>query len=196
MAEQTPTLQPSEFSLLLEAARGGDAEALHKLLQLWRPMLRRDACGAMGARVAARCDSSDLVQNTLTRVFLKIQQFRGHTKAEWIGWLRRILQRESQRTRRRHLANQRDVRRETGDADDSIHDIEPSTICSNRETQLKLYEAIRRLPANMRVVVVRRVFEQESFESIAAGLGKTSGSLRVIWTRAVRALRDDLKRRS
>jgi DNA-directed RNA polymerase specialized sigma24 family protein len=45
------------------------------------------------------------------------------------------------------------------------------------------------LPDPMRQVVVRRVFQREPFETIAASLGCSSGAARVMWTRALRKLR-------
>jgi DNA-directed RNA polymerase specialized sigma24 family protein len=49
--------------------------------------------------------------------------------------------------------------------------------------------ALEQLPEDMRAVVVGRVFRQESFESLAGSLGLSSGNARVLWTRALRRLR-------
>jgi DNA-directed RNA polymerase specialized sigma24 family protein len=40
-----------------------------------------------------------------------------------------------------------------------------------------------------REVVLRRVFDHEPFEEIARALGRSPGACRVVWTRALRRLR-------
>jgi DNA-directed RNA polymerase specialized sigma24 family protein len=44
----------------------------------------------------------------------------------------------------------------------------------------------------MREVVVRRVFDQQPFEVVAQALDRSPGATRVLWTRALRQLRDAL----
>ena len=83
------------FAELIKDARAGDPAALELLLARYRPLARHIAHGLLGAQVGRRGDSSDIVQETMARAFNKIDDFRGTTEPEWIGWLRAIITGES-----------------------------------------------------------------------------------------------------
>jgi RNA polymerase sigma-70 factor (ECF subfamily) len=95
---------------------------------------------------------------------------------------------------RRHLAGRRTVAREgpvptPGPADAAPG---PDSQAVLREDDARLAAAIAALPDDMRAVIVRRVFQGEPFEEVARALGRSPGATRVLWTRALRRLRQDL----
>jgi len=45
----------------------------------------------MASWLKAKVDASDLVQQTLLEAHRGLENFRGTTEAEWLGWLRRIV---------------------------------------------------------------------------------------------------------
>jgi RNA polymerase sigma-70 factor (ECF subfamily) len=185
-------IQRVDFSETILQARQGDRQALERLLSRWRPLLRLDAQRLVGSGFSSRADSSDVVQDALAQACRDAGSFRGHTEGEWVQWLRRILAFQAAKFRRRHLAAKRDVNREgawfseesVGCSEDPLQEL------IVRDQIARLSAALDRLSENMREVVVRRIFERQSFEEVAAALGCTSSTARVTWTRAIRKLRD------
>src|SRR5262249_23863022 len=66
----------------------------------------------------------------------------------------------------------------------------PAVRAMFRVQDAQLAAAIQQLPDDMRAVIVRRVFQQEPFEVVAQALNRSPGAARVLWTRALRRLRE------
>src|SRR5215470_2137333 len=98
------TLDPEQ--LLLEA-RAGDATTLGRLLELYRRYLALLARVQIGQRLQGKVDASDLVQETFLEAHRNFSRFRGHSEAELITWLRRILAANLADLFRRYLGTQR-----------------------------------------------------------------------------------------
>jgi len=102
----------TQIETLLQQARQGDSEALGQLLQQHRPYLRLLALRMLDARVGARVDASDVVQQTCLSVHRKIGDFEGN-QAQFLAWLRQIHERNIQNAGRDHVQLQkRSVQRE------------------------------------------------------------------------------------
>jgi RNA polymerase sigma-70 factor (ECF subfamily) len=184
----------SEFTAMLERARRGDAHALNGIFCAYRSILRQRARGMLEVQYAARADSSDLVQETMTQAFQDIQDFRGETQGEWMAWLRSILLARMRRLRRHHRAEKRSIANETANAAALAPRRvgTPDKILIETERRSKLTQALEQLPDLMSEVIVRRVFLQQQFEEVAEALDKTPGATRVLWSRAVQQLREIL----
>ncbi|MDB4614661.1 sigma-70 family RNA polymerase sigma factor [bacterium] len=181
------------FEQLLDSLRDGDREAVAELLNRWRPYLRNRARGLMGARMASRADSSDLVQEVLVEANNGIDTFQGHCEGQWRAWLQTILRRQATKLTRYHTAECRAVKTENAAYEPlAASQNTPSEVMSAKEDWRELLSAIELLPPAMRTVVSARVFERKSFEAIAEEMQTTSGAARVTWTRAVRKLTDAL----
>src|SRR5262249_61851157 len=76
--------------LILEARQGG-SEKLGALLELYRNYLYLLARTQIDLHLRARCNPSDLVQETFLQACRRFDQFRGCTEKEWLGWPRRNL---------------------------------------------------------------------------------------------------------
>src|SRR5438552_8419126 len=76
---------------LLQEARGGDAVAVGRLLELYRRYLTLLARVQIGQRLQGKVDPADLVQDTFLDAHRNFARFRGTTEAELVGWLRQIL---------------------------------------------------------------------------------------------------------
>jgi RNA polymerase sigma-70 factor (ECF subfamily) len=68
-------------------------EEAGRLLEPFRAYLRLLARLHLAPQVRGKLDPSDLVQQTLLRAYRSLDQFRGHSKAEWAARLRQILAR-------------------------------------------------------------------------------------------------------
>ena len=182
------------FDDQLELARQGDQLALDELLKYCRPLLRLQARGILGAGMSARADSSDVVQETLTQASRDVADFRGCTEGEWVVWLQKILLGHAAKVRRHHKAAMRSVGREANSIPLPVKDkgLDPLSQIVDLEQMARVANAIEELPRVMQEVVIRRVFEQQPFDQVAQAVNRSPGATRVLWTRAVRKLRDSI----
>jgi RNA polymerase sigma-70 factor (ECF subfamily) len=192
---------------LIDRARAGDAEALQALLQRYREYVRLLVrCRASG-KLKTRVDSSDLVQETLLRAAQHIQQFQGTGEEEWCAWLTRIAENEVIHQLRHHLgAARRAVSREQGvtiGPDDSAgasrleqwcskSQSSPSVAAVRKERALLLSAALARLPDDYREVLILRHLEGLDFAEVSRRMDRSNGAVRVLWTRALKKLREEL----
>jgi RNA polymerase sigma-70 factor (ECF subfamily) len=193
---------------LIRRARAGDAEALAGLARRYREFVRLLVRARCGGQLRARVDSSDLVQETLLRAAQNIGQFRGDCEGEWRAWLARIAEREVVHQLRHHLgAARRAVSRERPLSPPSSSaggsrleqwwarsQSSPSQAAMRQERVLLLVAALGRLPDDYREVLVLRHLEGLDFPEVARRLERSPGAARVLWTRALKRLREELPR--
>src|SRR5262245_41322919 len=98
---------------LLERARRGDAAARGQLLDLYRNYLLLLARTQMGSVLRVRLEASDLVQDAMLEAHRDFTGFAGHTEAELLAWLRRVLIRNLLDQAKHHTAQARDGRRQS-----------------------------------------------------------------------------------
>jgi RNA polymerase sigma-70 factor (ECF subfamily) len=189
---------------LLRRARAGDAGAVRELLEGYRDYVALLVRARCAGRLRGRLDSSDIVQETLLRAAQHIGEFQGAGEAEWHAWLGRIAQREVIRQLRHHLgAEKRAVGREEAAAGESDgrsrlerwcdqEQTSPSQAAMRNERARLLAATLARLPEDYREVLVLRHLEGLDFAEVARRLGRSAGAARVLWTRALKALREEL----
>src|SRR5204863_8417874 len=98
---------------LLARARAGDAAARDRLFAHCRDYLGLAARARVETWLRAKVDASDLVQQTLLEAHRGFGHFHGATEAEWLAWLRRILEHNAADFVRRYRGTgKRQVRRE------------------------------------------------------------------------------------
>jgi RNA polymerase sigma-70 factor, ECF subfamily len=189
---------PIELELWIEAARRGDREALGQALSFCRDYLLLVANDGLKPELRAKGNASDMVQETFLRAQRGIEGFRGRTASEWRHWLRSILKRNlAEEGRRFGVTAKRQVQREVTIRDFMGLDCKrttetPSDDLVRREREAALIEALERLPAHYRDVVIWRHREQFSFEEIGQRLGNSTEAARKLWTRALVCLRKEL----
>src|SRR5262249_27713509 len=112
-----------------------------------------------------------------------------------VAWLRRIVAGQAAKARRHHRAARRRPRRgQVPDSDGApAAGASPSAVVREAEHAARLAAAAGALPQMRRGVLLRRVFDGQSFEEIANDLGCSCGAARVTWTRALRRLRPMLE---
>jgi RNA polymerase sigma-70 factor (ECF subfamily) len=191
---------PPEVLVLLARARGGDGAARGRLLDLYRNYLRLLARTQIDAELRVRLDPSDLVQETLLEAHRDFERFTGASEGELLAWLRRILVRnlvdeaKRFRTRKRGAGRQQSLEelldRSSADFDRKLAagTSTPSAQAARREQAVILADALARLPADYREVIILRNLEQLPFEEIARRLGRSSGAARMLWARALEKL--------
>jgi RNA polymerase sigma-70 factor (ECF subfamily) len=192
---------------LLARAREGDEAARGELLARYRNYLSMLARTQIDTFLRARLDPSDLVQETLLEAVRDFRQFAGGTEKELTAWLRKILARNLADQLKRHKTQARDAhRQESLDVllDNSSLLAEqalargissPSMQASKREEAVLLADALARLPADYRDVLVLRHLQQLKFEEVAERMKRSSGAVRMLWTRALERLQRELEKR-
>lgn len=184
--------------LLLDAARGGDPAALGKLLDLFRPYVRI-LVQAGGQRDApGRQDDSDLIQDTMLVAHQAFARFRGSVVAEFAGWLRTLTLRTVGHAQRSHVATgKRSISREQ-----VLEDLDrvalpesagPTEEARRHEQAAIVAAALDRLPADMRQVLHGRFYDGLAYAELAARMQRSEGALRVLYTRALRRLGEELQ---
>jgi len=186
--------------LLLTQARAGDAQALGRLLELYRNYLRVVARAMIGQALRARLDASDLVQETFLKAHREFRQFLGTTEPELTAWLRQILVHTLANQARHHRRHSRDYQRDEpleALLERSSSGVQralaaplssPSSIVSRREQAVLLADALEKMPADYREVFLMRNLEHIPFEEIAVRMGRSPGAARMLWTRAIKKL--------
>jgi RNA polymerase sigma-70 factor (ECF subfamily) len=185
---------------LLTQARAGDVPALGRLLELYRNYLRVLARAMIGQALRVRLDTSDLVQETFLKAHREFSQFLGETEPELVSWLRQILVRTLANQARHHRRLGRDYHR-----DEPLEVLlersslgaqlalaapisSPSSLASRREQAVLLADALEKLPPDYREVFLMRNLEHIPFERIADRMGRSSGAVRMLWTRTIKKL--------
>jgi len=191
---------------VLQKAQSGDRESLGELLRVYRGYLIGIAVARLDPRVRARCNPSDVVQETLLEAYRDFHQFRGGLEREFLAWIRQILTNNLARTIEAHLlTDKRDLRRErqiekVANASGSRLEgrdhwftdsgLSPSGEFQKQEQLALVLDRMSRLPAHYRDVLMLRHIEDLSFEEVALKLGKSAGAVRMIWLRALENLRE------
>src|SRR5262245_18778725 len=196
---------PSE---LIERCRQGEAPAREMLFDRYRNYLHLLAQGQMGRQLRAKCDASDLVQQTLLEAHRDFVGFQGQHEGELLAWLRRILAHNLFNEARRYGALQRDAEREVSidrvwaSVEDSSAALErclaasgpsPSQIALRHEAAVRLADALARLPEDYQTVLLLRVFEELPAEEVARRMGRSAGAVRMLQMRALTILRQEME---
>lgn len=190
---KTP-LSPRDVERWIADARGGDREALGRLLERYRHYLSRIAGRELAPSLRAKVAPSDLVQDTFLEAGRDFARFRGRIEAELRGWLRRILRNNLTNVHRHFETGKRQVGREVPWEYAALHDrlrgdserIEsPSAQAQDHEWDDRLECALRRLPERYGRVLRLHGLDEWTFVRIAAEFDSTAEAIRKLWNRAV-----------
>jgi RNA polymerase sigma-70 factor (ECF subfamily) len=190
---------------LLALAHGGSAAALGQLLELYRDYLTLLARLQISRRLQSKVDAADLVQETFLQAHEHFGGFRGSTEGELVSWLRQILAttqanlvRHYCGTQRRDLRLERDLAAELEESSRALdrglvaRHSSPSQRAARREQAVLLANALARLPAAYREVIILRHLEGLKFADVARRMGRTIDSVKKMWTPALAELRSAL----
>jgi RNA polymerase sigma-70 factor, ECF subfamily len=172
--------------------------------EAWLRLLARTE---IDSRFHGKFDASDAVQQTLLEAWKGWDNFRGSDEPQRLAWLRQILAHQLAHLARHYAGTQkRDVSREASleqtlcqsaqrlDAMLPAGDPSPSQAAAINEQRLLLAEVLDRLPADYRQVIVLRNLEDLPHEEVARRMNRSPGAVRMLWLRALAALREALAR--
>jgi RNA polymerase sigma-70 factor (ECF subfamily) len=188
------------ISDLLERARAGDKVALDRLFAACRNYALILARTQLESWVRAKVDPSDLVQQSMLEAYRGFDKFQGRTEAEWLAWLKKILTHNAVDFARHYGgADKRRASREVsidcGGSSSANHALEPaqkglspSEQLMLHERELRVAEALARLPADHREVIMLRNLQSLTFEEVAGRMGRTRPAVQMLWMRAIKGL--------
>jgi RNA polymerase sigma factor (sigma-70 family) len=163
---------------LVEAARGGDADALVSLIAIAQPDIRRYA-----ARNCRAADVDDAVQETLLLLYRRVGTLRAVTS--FSAWLFAVARRACLRL----------LRRSAGVANAAADDMEGRLAhLAPEDIRIDLSRAIQSLPDHYREVILLRDIEELSIDEISGVLGLTRESVKARIHRARLMIREYLLR--
>lgn len=136
-------------------------------------------------------EAEDILQETFTRAFLSIADFRGDTEGSLIAWLYRIattLAIRALRKRKRGIFSSLDSVR--GDLLATFeHEVDPSA----DEIVVRLQKAVLSLPTKQRLVFNMRYYDELSFEQISQATGQSVSTLKTNYHYAVQKIKEQVK---
>jgi RNA polymerase sigma-70 factor (ECF subfamily) len=182
-----------------------DREPLAGELERQRPLLRLLAQLHLPAHLRAKCDASDVVQQTLVKAHQGWGQFRGFTEAELEAWLRRILANTLTDLQRTHGRDRRDAAREQS-LEAALerssfqikgflhaHESSPSQRAQRNETLLRLSDALAGMPDDQRRAVELHHLQGLKLGEVAQEMGRSEPSVAGLLRRGLKHLRDCLQ---
>ena len=138
--------------------------------------------------VVSHDDADDIVQNTFIRAFEGLAQFR--EDASLFTWLYRIATNES-------LTFLKKKKRSSFLSMDDYHQVLENTLVGDTytngdEIQIKLQQAIIRLPEKQRLVFNMKYFGELKYEEISEILGTSVGALKASYHHALKKMKSYL----
>jgi RNA polymerase sigma-70 factor (ECF subfamily) len=189
------------LSELLKQAREGDDAARDLLFEKCRAYVNVVARARVESWMRAKVDASDLVQQTLLEAHRGLSNFQGTTEAEWLAWLRKILDhnavdfiRQYRGTKKREIRKEVRLNNATGD-DSQRRDLDPSAgmespseLVMRRERDIEVAEAVSQLTDDHQEVIMLRNLQRLPFDEVARRMGRTRPAVQMLWMRALRKL--------
>jgi RNA polymerase sigma-70 factor (ECF subfamily) len=192
----------------IREAREGSRAAMEQLLGLYRNYMNLLARGAIGHALQAKVDASDVAQDALVKAHRGFPEFRGETEGELAAWLRRVVARTlADHVRRfagtegRLVSRERSIEESVERSSEALRDLlaadgtSPSVAAQRREEDVRLADALARLDADHRTVIVLRTLEERDWADVGERMGRTPEAARMLWARALTRLRPLLESR-
>jgi len=195
---------PAPFSTLLANARSGDDAALAALLERITPELRRRIIPRIGPRYRSSIDEDDVLQVTFIEAFIRFPAFEDRGEDAFMSWLLRISENNLRDAIRALEAAKRPspsarIRRgaQTDSYDTLIDAIgatrtTPSRVAGKDEAVEHLDTAINKLPPDYAEVIRALDIEQRPADEVAMAMGRSTGAVYMLRSRAHDALRNEL----
>jgi RNA polymerase sigma-70 factor (ECF subfamily) len=166
-------------------------------LEEYRDYLRLLARLHLDPRLQGKLDPSDVVQQTLLKAYANLRQFRGTTRAELAGWLRRILVNNLAEALRKQGPGIRERSLEAA-LEESSSRLEgwlaaggaaPGDRLERHEQLLRLAGALAQLPDDQRAAVELHHLKGCPVAEVARQLGRSKPAVMGLLFRGLRKLR-------
>jgi RNA polymerase sigma-70 factor (ECF subfamily) len=193
-----------ETAMLLARLRAGDRSALDDLLARHRELLRSFVEYRLDAKLSARLDASDVIQEAQLEVAQRIDDYLRRDPMPFHLWLRQTAYQNLNRLRRQHLgAECRAAEREVPLPDRSSillaqmimagSALRPGRQMLQDELAHRVAEALARLDALDREILMMRFFDDLNNQEVATVLDLEPGTASKRFGRALLRLRKILE---
>lgn len=192
---------------LIVLAKDGDNSAQDRLCRAYGERVRRIVRLRMGSELRSKLESMDLVQEVLMCALRDLGDFTYRNEGDFLRWLSTIAENRLRDNLDKLHADKRDIRKEvrldnhgptTGGrffgVQGPIDATTPSVIMSRKEDLDKLEKAIDKLRPEYREVIMLAKIEELSYSQIGDKLGKSTGAVKVLVSRARMALANAFER--
>ena len=169
-------------------AREGDAEAREALLERLRPRLVLWASARLGPLLRAEADPDDIAQEALLAVHRRLDEFKGDDRRAFLGWIFTVAE-----NRIRDLADRAGAEKRQRAELPRREQTSPSQAAARAELARRVAEAVARLDEPHRQVIRMRRFEEREVPEIAKALDRSENAVRILYCRAIAALREAMK---
>jgi RNA polymerase sigma-70 factor (ECF subfamily) len=166
-------------------ALDGDGVARDQLLVRVRPRLVLWAASRMSPELRAAYDAEDVAQEVLLAVHRDFDRLAPRDAGEFLPWLFGVAE-----NRLRDLVDRVRAAKRNGVPLPPPAGRSPSSLAGLREDADRLLRAVAALPDDYREVLRLRRFEELASAEVGRRMGRTEGAVRVLYFRAVGALRD------
>lgn len=167
----------SDERLLIEAAQKDPS----RFAELYQRNFHR-VYAFVARRVHNRDEAEEVTAEVFHEALLNLQRFQWRG-APFAAWLLRIAANtvsDRRRCEARHGAG----------TEDPLDEVEAEVyVVAEAERRAMLYQLVDRLPADQRLVVMRRFVDQKSIREIAQELGRSEGAVKQLQFRALQSLR-------
>ncbi len=134
-------------------------------------------------------DADDILQNTFIKVWRSVEKFR--EESSLYTWLYRIATNESltfiNSNKRRSMVPMNDT------SEFLMNNLESDVYFDGNEIQLRLQEAILKLPEKQRIVFNLKYFEEMKYEDMSKVLDTSVGALKASFHHATKKVEEYLK---
>ena len=172
---------------LVRHALAGDAEERVRLLERIRPRLVLWAATRMSAELRSVCDPDDIAQETLLALHRDFERLAPRDPEQFLPWLFGVAE-----NRVRDLVDRVRAAKRNGELPQRTQAPSPSSDAGRREDAERLTRAIATLSEDHRMVLRLRRFEDLPATEVARMMGRSEGAVRVLYFRAMGALRESL----
>lgn len=175
---------------LLARARSGDRSSVEALFERCLPSLRRWARGRLPRYARDVADTQDLVQETVLHTLNRLEAFQPRHQGALQAYLRQAINNRIKDEIRRALRKPAHVELQDVHADGGASPVERAI---GRQGIERYEAALERLKASDREAIVARIELQQSYDEVAAALGKpNANAARVAVTRALAKLIEEM----
>lgn len=187
-----PSLDSESTFQLLDRVRNGEREAVDALFARYHKPLLQWASGRWPRWARSAADTHDLVQDTLLAAFKRIEAFEPRREGAFQAYLRQAVMNRIRDQIRRSTVS---PAAETLDEFEHEHPGSPLDDAIGGEILDRYEAALARLEPEEREAIIGRVEFGNTYEELAASLGKPSpDAARMAVTRALVRLAEEMKR--
>jgi RNA polymerase sigma factor (sigma-70 family) len=189
-------MSDSVYEELLRQAMAGDMEALHVLLAMLYPDIRKWVSSVWSVRNDAERGVEDFVQETVKSVWEAFPTFKTPSFIAFRSWVQQIAHNHIRNAVRALNTQKRRHARQDVDEEGQMlvdffarHSKSPRSFLGDRELIELLHASINAMPEPAQKIIRWRLLDGEEFKTIAERVGKSPEAVKMQFHRDLRLIR-------